>query len=327
MTSMGCEKMTEITIGVDISKDRLDVHCWPDGAAREFTNDLSGYRALIRWLAGREIARIVFEPTGPFHRQFERALAAAGLPLAKVNPRHARRFADALGLLAKTDRLDAGLLARMGALLEPRLQAPASAVLDELRELHLARAALIKDRVAARNRAGQLRLPLLRRQNARRLARIERDLAAVDAAIAALIGADPALARKHRILTSIPGISAITAAAILAEMPELGTLGPKQAASLAGLAPSPGSPELGAAEPASAADARPSGAPSTCPRSPPPATIPTSRRNTPPSEPPGSPSSSPSPPSCASSCSSPTHCSATTARGAQTPPDPITDTR
>lgn len=229
--------MTEITIGVDISKDRLDVHCWPDGAAREFTNDLSGYRALIRWLAGREIARIVFEPTGPFHRQFERALAAAGLPLAKVNPRHARRFADALGLLAKTDRLDAGLLARMGALLEPRLQTPASAVLDELRELHLARAALIKDRVAARNRAGQLRLPLLRRQNARRLARIERDLAAVDAAIAALIGADPALARKHRILTSIPGISAITAAAILAEMPELGTLGPKQAASLAGLAP------------------------------------------------------------------------------------------
>lgn len=229
--------MTEITIGVDISKDRLDVHCWPDGAAREFTNDLSGCRALIRWLAGREIARIVFEPTGPFHRQFERALAAAGLPLAKVNPRHARRFADALGLLAKTDRLDAGLLARMGALLEPRLQTPASAVLDELRELHLARAALIKDRVAARNRAGQLRLPLLRRQNARRLARIERDLAAVDAAIAALIGADPALARKHRILTSIPGISAITAAAILAEMPELGTLGPKQAASLAGLAP------------------------------------------------------------------------------------------
>jgi transposase len=106
-----------------------------------------------------------------------------------------------------------------------------------LKELRLARAALIKDRTAARNRAAQLALPLTRRQNARRLAAVERDLRALDEAIAAVIAADESLARAAAILVSIPGISAVTAAAVLAEMPELGSLKPSAAASLGGLAP------------------------------------------------------------------------------------------
>ena len=107
------------TAGIDIAKDRLDVCLCPNGATRHFTNDAEGHRALIAWLSSYAIQRVVFEPAGAYRRALERNLAVAGLPLAKINPRHARRFAEALGQLAKTDRLDAALLARFGAL--PRL--------------------------------------------------------------------------------------------------------------------------------------------------------------------------------------------------------------
>jgi transposase len=177
------------------------------------------------------------EPTGPYHRAFERALARAGLPLVKVNPRQARCFAEATGKPAKTDCLDAALLARMGALLELETRPARSDALTELKELHIAREALVKDRTAARNRAKIQTLALLKRQNAQRLDQIERHIAAIDAAILALIQANLDLAGRFPILTSIPGASKITAFALLTEMPELGSFEPGQAASLAGLAP------------------------------------------------------------------------------------------
>src|SRR5258708_40246054 len=89
-----------------------------DGATRRFTNDRGGHKALIKWLAQTPLYRVVFDPTGPYHRAVERALGIAGVPFVKVNPRQARRFAEATGKLAKTDRLDAAILARMGAVLE-----------------------------------------------------------------------------------------------------------------------------------------------------------------------------------------------------------------
>jgi transposase len=236
MTSRGAEKMTQPTIGVDISKEMLDVHRLADGARRRFANTPAGYKALIAWIGGA-VARVIFEPTGPDHRAFERALANAGLSLVKVNPRQARRFAEATGQLAKTDRLDAALLARMGALLELPARPVRSDLLTELSELHRAREALVKDRTAAKNRAKILTLPLLKRQNRQRLQHIERQIAALDAEITARLEADPKLARRFAVLASIPGLSRLSAFALLIEMPELGTLEPKQAASLAGLAP------------------------------------------------------------------------------------------
>lgn len=229
--------MSETTIGIDVSKDWLDAHRLPDGASRRFANDKNGHKALIRWIGQAPVTRVVFEPTGAYHRSLARALAEAGLPAAAVNPWQARRFAEATGKRAKTDRIDAATLARFGALLEPEARPPASPALEALRELRLARAALIKDQTAAKNRAPHLALPLLRRQNAGRLAAIERDLTAVDQAIAAVIAGDERLARAAAIIASIPGIATITAAAVLAEMPELGSLEPGAAASLAGLAP------------------------------------------------------------------------------------------
>ena len=151
MTSRGMEKMKNDTIGVDVSKDHLDVHRLTDGASQRFANDKRGHKALIKWLAQAPVERIVFEPTGPYHRALERALGAADIPFAKVNPRQARRFAEATGKLAKTDRLDAAMLARMGAVLELETRPARSEVLLELKELHLAREALVKDRTAARN--------------------------------------------------------------------------------------------------------------------------------------------------------------------------------
>jgi transposase len=236
MTSRGAEKMTQATIGVDISKEMLDVHRMSDGASCRFANDKTGHRALIAWI-GPKAKRVVFEPTGPYHRAFECALAKAGLPLVKVNPRQARRFAEATGKLAKTDRLDAALLARMGALLELEARPVCSPVLAELKELHVAREALVKDRTAAKNRAKALTLPLLQRQNAARLNHIERQIAVVETDMMGRIEADLDLAKRFAILTSIPGLAKLTAFALLIEMPELGTLEAAQAASLAGLAP------------------------------------------------------------------------------------------
>ena len=228
--------MTNDTIGVDISKDHLDAHRMSDGASRRFANDSAGHRAFLDWLSGTE-ARVVYEPTGPYHRTFERRLAAEGFALVKVNPRQARRFAEATGRLAKTDRLDAAMLARMGALLQLEARPARSPILNDLKDLHMAREALVKSRTAAKNRAKNLTLAILKRHNAEQLRQIERQMAAIEKEIRGLIEADSDLARRLDILVSIPGVSAITAFALLIDMPELGTLGQGQAASLAGLAP------------------------------------------------------------------------------------------
>ena len=231
--------MTDITIGIDISKATLDVCRVPGGDTRQFTNDKPGLTALLRWISaqGPVPARIVFEATGAYHRLLERGLAKAHLPVVKVNPRQARRFAQAIGRLAKTDRLDAALLARMGECLALEPRPVHSVALSDLKELLICRQALVKDRTAARNRAKTLTLALPKRQNTERLKQIDRQLAAIDDEIEARITAEPDLAARHEILLSIPGIAEITAATLVIEMPELGTLDQSEAASLSGLAP------------------------------------------------------------------------------------------
>ncbi len=152
--------MNSDTIGIDVSKDYLDAHRLTDNASRRFANDKAGHKAFLRWFAEKPAERIVFEPTGPYHRAFERGIAAAGVPFVKVNPRQARRFAEATGKLAKTDRLDAAMLARMGAMLQLQPRPPRREVVLELKELHVAREALVKDRTAAKNRGKIFALPL-----------------------------------------------------------------------------------------------------------------------------------------------------------------------
>ncbi|WP_126424223.1 IS110 family transposase [Asticcacaulis excentricus] len=229
--------MNDITIGADISKDHIDLHSLPDGQTLRVSNDRKGFATIVRWITEKGVARIVYEPTGPYHKAFEQFMMAQGLPLSKVNPRLARRFCEATGRLAKTDRIDAELLARYGQLLEPRTLKANPQIHNDLKELHAARLALIKDRTATKNRANNLTSPLLKRHNADRLAQVERQLKAVDHAIMTMIGADASLSARFDILVSIPGVSQITAFTLLIEMPELGQLDEKAAAALSGLAP------------------------------------------------------------------------------------------
>ena len=225
------------TLGIDISKDRLDVHLLPEGTERQYANDAIGLRELIRWLAPLAPARIVYEATGAYHRLLERTLGAKGLPLVKMNPQRTRAFAKAAGRLSKTDRIDAAMLAHFGALMAPQIRPIRSDALDALCELVAARRALIKDRTATLNRQKSLTIPLLKRQAEQRLKQIAAQITAIDTECRTHIASEPGLRRRFDILTSIPGLGEASAFAIVADMPELGALENKQAASLAGLAP------------------------------------------------------------------------------------------
>ena len=229
--------MIEITIGADISKDHIDLHQLPSGERLHVSNDRKGFATIVKWIGGGSVYRIVYEPTGVYHKAFERFMMVEGLPLSKINPRLARRFCEATGKIAKTDRIDAELLARYGQLLEPRLLQATAQMPNDLKELHVARLALIKDRTAAKNRGKNITNPLLKKQNAARLGQIESQIKAVDEAIMVLIGNDEALKARFDILVSIPGLSKITAFVLLIEMPELGALDEKAAAALCGVAP------------------------------------------------------------------------------------------
>src|ERR1035438_6090156 len=172
MTSKGQEKMShpiahasdEITIGIDISKDNLDVHLHPEGTARQFPNDRKGHAKLIAWAAPYQPTRVVFEATGRYHRALEMALGEAGLPAVKINPLQARRFAEATGKRVKTDPIDAAMLARFGAIMRPEIPPAKDQTIDMLAELLAARRGLVKDRTAASNRGKSLTLAMLKRQ-------------------------------------------------------------------------------------------------------------------------------------------------------------------
>lgn len=229
--------MIQSTIGVDISKDTLDVHRHPAGDHRQFSNDTTGFKALIKWLGKDAVCRIVFEATGAYHRAFEQALDKAGLPLCKVNPRNARRFGEAIGQLTKTDRVDAAMLAQLGVMIKPPIRPAPRQALCDLKQLHVARKALIKDRTAAKNRQKNLCLSILKRQINQRLQQIETQLSEIETAMQERIKGDTELARRFAILLSIPGVAERSAFAILIDMPELGSLDCQTAASLSGTAP------------------------------------------------------------------------------------------
>jgi len=228
--------MTDHNIGADISKSHLDAFLLEDGAAQRFDNSAMGFRALTKWLGKAPVARIVFESTGPYHKAFEAKLGET-FPLVKVNPLQARQFAEAHGTRAKTDAVDARMLARMGVAFDLVPQVPCSKEILVLKDLNVARTGLIKDRTRLRNRAQTQDIAVLKRQTKARLAQVERHVVELDAEIAALIAAGQTPARNRDILCSMPGIGTATAAAMLTLMPEIGTLERKQVASLASLAP------------------------------------------------------------------------------------------
>lgn len=234
------EKMTQqIThyAGIDISKDHLDAHVVPGDHAKRFANTKTGWRVLAKWLSAFAPDRIVYESTGPYHQGMERALASRSLPIVRVNARRARRFAEAIGSTAKTDPVDARMLAHYGAMLRPDVTTLNSQVIEELKELEKARRALVKARTAITNRCKNLVSPLLKRQAKATCKQLNAQIAEIDATAMTIIAMEPDLKQRYAIFCSIPGVGAVTALSLIVLMPELGSLDDKQVASLAGLAP------------------------------------------------------------------------------------------
>jgi transposase len=226
-----------VYVGVDVCKDWLDVYLHPIGQAFRVANTPEGLKALKRRLAELPVELIVMEATGKFHRQAHRTLHAAGFAVAVVNPLRARLFAEAVGQLAKTDRLDARVLALMGQALEPSAIAPAPEAIEALQELARARSAAKANQTALSNQRGASQTAFLKAELGRRLKTLAGHIERLDAEIERRLGADPALKRRYDILITIPGVGPVAALALVIGLPELGACSGKAAALLAGLAP------------------------------------------------------------------------------------------
>jgi transposase len=235
------EQATDVkfNVGIDVSKAWLDVHVLPGGQTQRVANSKAGIGQLKRWLSRFDLALVVLEATGKWHRPAHRSLHASGLPVAMVDPYRVRMFAKAQGIFAKTDRLDARLLAQFAAIMDPVRRSPQPEAAETLAELVKARDSAVAEQTALENQRAAATSKFLTRHLTRRIARAGKDMAAIEREIHRQIQADPALARRYTVLTSIPGCGFVTAVTLIARMTELGTCTVGQAAMLAGLAPVP----------------------------------------------------------------------------------------
>jgi transposase len=225
-------------VGIDVSKDRLDVHVHPAGASFALARDAEGLEHLVERLKVHDLAVIAIEATGGFETAAVAALAGAGLPVVVINPRQVHNYAKALGLNAKTDAIDASVIARFAAAVNPEIRPLPDAGTQALAELLARRRQLVQMMTAEKNRA--LRVAANRRLQksiARVIDALERELARLEDDIDTMVKASPLWREKEDLLASVPGIGKTIARTLLAEMPELGNLDRRQVAALAGLAP------------------------------------------------------------------------------------------
>jgi transposase len=229
--------MTPVYVGIDVCKERLDVYIHPAAVRLAFANSPEGVKRLKRSLKAHEVALVVMEATGKLHRAAHRSLHAGGLPVAIVNPLRSRLFAEAAGALAKTDRADCRMLAILGESLEPDATAPSTELMESLQELTHCRDAALSARTALLNQLGAATAQPAATEIKRQLRAAETAIENLGAEIERRIAADPNLARRMAILTSIPGVGTTTAIALIVGLAEIGSLSAKEAAMLAGLAP------------------------------------------------------------------------------------------
>jgi transposase len=223
-------------VGIDVSKGHLDAHIRPTGEAFRVPADEAGVAALVARLAAAGPALVVLEATGGYEAPLAAALAAAGLPVVVVNPRQARRFAEATGRLAKTDRLDAAALAHFAEAVRPAARPLPDADARALAALVARRRQLLDMRTAERNRL-PLADPAVARDIRAHVAWLDRRIAAAGRDLAAAVRASPAWRAKDDLLQSAPGVGPVVSRTPLAELPELGTLSGRRVAALAGVAP------------------------------------------------------------------------------------------
>jgi transposase len=229
--------ITPCYVGIDVSKDHLDVHLRPQGEAFRLTNDPQGSAALVERLRPLDPTCIVLEATGGLEIPAAAALATAGLAPSLVNPRQARDFAKATGRLAKTDQIDAAALAHFAEAIQPPARPLPDAAAQAFTALLTRRRQLIEMHVAEANRLPTAASTTVRRNIEKHLRWLASQLKDLDGALAEAVQASPLWRAKEDLLRGVPGIGPTVAFTLLAELPELGTLSRRQIASLAGLAP------------------------------------------------------------------------------------------
>lgn len=226
----------EKIVGIDVSKDWLDVHVLVTGATSRFANDHAGVDELIGWIgAGIDVAAL--EATGRFESLCVAALTAAGVPVIVVNPAQVRSFAASLGKRAKTDAIDAAVIAAFVAATRPAIRPLKDAETRAFGELVTRRRQIVQMMVAEENRQRMAQAKPALKSIKRILAALERELAGLDGDMDDQIRKSPLWRVRETLLTSVPGIGSRVARTLIAEMPELGSLDRRQIASLAGLAP------------------------------------------------------------------------------------------
>jgi len=227
--------MDTIVVGIDVSKDKLDVAVRPGGEVFATSRDAAGLDAVIARLAPLSLAAVAIEATGGFETVVAASLAAAGLPVVVVNPAQVRAFANALGKRAKTDPIDAMVIAHFAEAVKPDIRPLPGEAAQYLADLVARRRQIIAMIVAERQR--QLAAGRLQKSIARLLKALEKELCVLDADIDAAVRGSPAWREREDLLASVPGIGPTIARTLIAELPELGTLSRKEIAALAGLAP------------------------------------------------------------------------------------------
>jgi transposase len=224
-------------VGIDVSKDRLDVHLRPQGEAFAVARDGEGLAQLVERLRGLALTLVVMEATGGYETVVASALAAAQLPLAVVNPRQIRDFARATGKLAKTDRIDAAAIAHFAEAVRPPARPVADAEALALGELVARRRQVIEMMVAERNRRRTATQPRVSKAIERHLAVLQAELSELEGDIDGAIRNSPAWQADADLLASVPGIGPATLRTLIAELPELGHLTRRKIAALVGVAP------------------------------------------------------------------------------------------
>lgn len=229
--------MSEVFIGVDVSKDRLDVHVLPEGLAFTAARTPAGLAGLIDAIKPRAPDLVVLEATGGLESVVVAALAGAGLPVIAVNPRQIRDFARATGKLAKTDALDAHAIARFAQAVRPQPRPLRDDDAKTLAELVSRRRQVIEMTVAERNRRRLAAAKPVRKSIDRVIAALEKQLADLDHDIGARVRETPVWREKEELLKSAPCVGDQTARTLIAALPELGALDRRQIAALVGVAP------------------------------------------------------------------------------------------
>jgi transposase len=224
-------------VGIDVSKDRLDVHVWPSGEAFAVERTGQGLEELIARLRSRSPSRVAVEATGGFETVVAAALAGAGLPLVVVNPAQVRAFAKALGKRAKTDPIDAAVIARFAEAVKVELRPLPDASTRLLAELVARRRQIVEMMTAEGQRERRISDPRLKKGIARIRKVLQKELTELDGEIDDRVRGSPVWAEKEDLLASVPGVGPVIARTLIAELPELGRLNRKQIAALAGLAP------------------------------------------------------------------------------------------